>query len=279
MSLAISKGNLKVLSKALDKLWPLAHADNAWDNTGLLVDVSGQNCANSKVNILLAIDLTTAVAQEAIREQASVIIAYHPFLFSKFNRISQSNTQQQSLINLIQHGISVYSPHTAVDAAIGGVNDWLVSGVAQNDKISSKMVLQPSDGAPEGVGCGRLITFESPITLASAIERIKCGLGIEYLQYASLVAPADKMITSVAVCAGSGSGVFKGVNADLYYTGELSHHDALALKEQGKAVIVCNHSNTERGYLVEMKRMLEEEVGDHFTFVISTTDKEVFQTV
>lgn len=279
MSLAISKTKLKVLSKALDKLWPLMHADNVWDNTGLLLDVSTQNSTNSKINILLAIDLTIAVAQEAINEKTNVIIAYHPFLFSKFNRITQNNTQQQSLIKLIQHGISVYSPHTAVDAAIGGVNDWLVDGIANKDKLTSKIVIQPSEGAPEGVGCGRLITFNEPITLFKAIERIKLSLKIDYLQYASLDSPEVKLIKTVAICAGSGSGVFKGVEADLYYTGELSHHDALALKEQGKSVIVCNHSNTERGYLEEMKIKLENELGNEFNFVVSKTDKEVFQSI
>lgn len=279
MSLAISKTKLAVLSKVLDSLWPLAHADNVWDNTGLLLDVSTASSSNSKINILLAIDLTASVAQEAIKENASVIIAYHPFLFTKFNRISQTNTQQQSLITLIQSGISVYSPHTAVDAAIGGVNDWLVDGIAQGDKLASKIVMQPSDGAPEGVGCGRFITFEEPITLSTAIERIKSSLGIDYLQYASLEQPKDKLIKSVAICAGSGSGVFKDADADLYYTGELSHHEALALKEKGKAVIVCNHSNTERGYLQEMKSKLENELSNDFTFVVSKTDKEVFQSI
>lgn len=280
MSLAIKKTQLKTLTTVLDKLWPLAHADNAWDNTGLLLDVSSNSGTQTKLNVLLAIDLTADVAQEAIDSKASLVIAYHPFLFSKFNRITQDNTQHKSLISLIQHGISVYSPHTAVDAAIGGVNDWLVDGIAKSDELVSKSVIQPSQGAPEGVGCGRLITLKNEMTLDQIISRIKPSLAISHLQYACLEQPSVKQIKSVAICAGSGSGVFKSVDADLYYTGELSHHEALALKEQGKAVIVCNHSNTERGYLKEMQKMLERECeGEDITFIVSSSDEEVYATV
>lgn len=57
------------------------------------------------------------------------------------------------------------------------------------------------------------------------------------------------MIQTVAVVAGSGGSLLKGVRADLYLTGEMSHHDVLAAVANGTSVLLCDHSNTERGYL------------------------------
>lgn len=55
--------------------------------------------------------------------------------------------------------------------------------------------------------------------------------------------------------------MLNGLDVDLLFTGELSHHEALAATEQGRCVITAFHSNSERGYLFfKMKRALEEKV-------------------
>jgi putative NIF3 family GTP cyclohydrolase 1 type 2 len=53
------------------------------------------------------------------------------------------------------------------------------------------------------------------------------------------------MIKSVAVCAGSGSSVLRGVPADVYLTGEMGHHEVLAAIASNTHVILCEHTNTE----------------------------------
>ncbi|WEW60611.1 hypothetical protein PRK78_006098 [Emydomyces testavorans] len=74
---------------------------------------------------LLTIDLTQAVADEAIERGDSIIVAYHPIIFRGLKSITSNNTQQRTLLRLAAEGISVYSPHTAVDAVPGGMADWL----------------------------------------------------------------------------------------------------------------------------------------------------------
>ena len=74
----------------------------------------------------------------------------------------------------------------------------------------------------------------------------------------------DIQIRTVGVSAGSGHNVLKGVDADLLFTGELSHHEALAATEKGQCVITLFHSNSERGYLSsvlkeKLTRVLREE--------------------
>mmetsp|Transcript_66648 Transcript_66648/g.118470 ORF Transcript_66648/g.118470 Transcript_66648/m.118470 type:complete len:114 (-) Transcript_66648:5-346(-) len=85
---------------------------------------------------------------------------------------------------------------------------------------------------------------------------------------------ATVTVSNVAVCAGSGGSVLSGVSADLYLTGEMSHHEIIAANHAGTNVILTDHSNTERGYLPEMAEMLATgltaEVGAE-TFKIKVT--------
>ena len=99
---------------------------------------------------------------------------------------------------------------------------------------------------------GRLVTFSDPQPLTHLIERIARGVGtpkgfpVAIPQSRSV---EDISIRSVAICAGSGASVLRDVDADLYFTGELSHHEALAATEKGRCVVTLFHSNSERGFL------------------------------
>lgn len=66
----------------------------------------------------------------------------------------------------------------------------------------------------------------------------------------------------MAVCAGSGGSVFKhrSLGADLYVTGEMSHHDVLDLTQNGSHVILCEHSNSERGFLRLIQQKLQNDI-------------------
>lgn len=114
---------------------------------------------------------------------------------------------------------------------------------------------------------GRLVTFSHPQPLTSLIERVARGVGnpkgfpVAIPQNRQV---EDIMISSVGICAGSGGSLLRSCEADLIFTGELSHHEALAATELGKSVITLFHSNTERGFLhsvlrEQLTRTLKEE--------------------
>lgn len=289
MSRALSRHQLERFVKAVTKYYPLAYADNSWDNTGLLIDCSVDKKSSEEPKVLLTVDLTARVVQEAIDKGCNTILSYHPFIFPSWKRLNpHSNPQHKSAITLIQEGISVYCPHTAVDAAKGGVNDWLAYGLASHDlyKVVSNVVLEPIKGPcisgeePSEVGYGRLVTLAAPFTLAQIVENIKKSLGIRYVQVATLSKDhQNHHIRRVALCAGSGSSVFKSLkeDVDLYVSGELGHHEVLRYTEAGKAVIVCNHSNTERGFLRdEFSKQLKHEGIEN---IVSETDSDPLQVV
>ena len=78
---------------------------------------------------------------------------------------------------------------------------------------------------------------------------------------------ADSSVNSIGVCAGSGASVLSGCQADLWITGETSHHEVLDAVHMGTSVILCEHSNTERGYLKifagKLDTILENKVDIH----------------
>lgn len=128
------------------------------------------------------------------------------------------------------------------------------------------------DGHP-GAGMGRIVRFDKPVPLTAIIDRI--GLGLGNPKGFPIAVPqgkqaSDMEISSVGICAGSGGGLFSqmekdGEEVDLYFTGELSHHEALAAIEKGKSVICLFHSNTERGFLHGvLKGQLEEVIGEEW---------------
>ncbi|CCC70121.1 hypothetical protein NCAS_0E00510 [Naumovozyma castellii] len=287
-SIALSTTQLKTIVDTITKFYPAHYADKAWDNTGLLINSSSDMApAVKKVQVLLTVDLTTAVAQEAIRKKCGLILAYHPFIFPSWKSINPcKNPQHRSAIDLIQNGISVYSPHTAVDAAKDGVNDWLAYGLVNYDSsiIESNVAIEAvagTEGEDDGeVGYGRVVTLKQELPFRAIIANVQKSLGLQHAQVSILNKNFDKKIKKIALCAGSGSGVFKEVSedVDLYYTGELSHHEILRYKELGKAVIVCNHSNTERGYLRVMRDRLMNE-NPETEWIVSEEDEDPLQTV
>ena len=104
---------------------------------------------------------------------------------------------------------------------------------------------------------GRLVTFSTPQPLTHLIERIARGVGNPKgfpVAIPQMRQVEDIKIRTVAICAGSGGSVLHDVSADLLFTGELSHHEALAATEKGMSVVTLFHSNTERGFLSSVLR-------------------------
>ncbi|QUC17135.1 uncharacterized protein UV8b_01376 [Ustilaginoidea virens] len=250
-------GFTQLVVKAMQKLYPEELADRSWDNVGLLVGNSKAD--GRKPKVLVTNDLTWQVAEDAIAQQASVIVSYHPFIFSGLKSITNDDAQQATLLRLAQANIAVYCPHTAVDAAPGGLNTWLAD-IVSGPHASKRSVAVPCTNAPEShspAGYGALGWFETPVALPDILRRLARGLGgLKHLMVASPFGAdvRSTMIRSFGVCAGSGYDVLKKADVDLLVTGETSHHSALRAIQQGRTLVQVFHSNSERGYLQNILR-------------------------
>ncbi len=122
---------------------------------------------------------------------------------------------------------------------------------------------------------GRLLQLSDALSLTQLVDKVKAHLHLPHLRVA--MPTNNRPISSVATCAGSGGSVLSGVGADLYLTGEMSHHQVLEATARGTAVILCEHTNTERGYLKEVyaRRVAKSLPG--VEVISSETDKDPLQ--
>ncbi|NXF95307.1 NIF3L protein, partial [Eubucco bourcierii] len=127
-------------------------------------------------------------------------------------------------------------------------------------------------------GMGRLCTLSEPVSLSDITERVKNHLKLPYVRLAMGVGKTvESPVKKVALCAGSGSSILKGTEADLYLTGEMSHHDVLDAVANGISVILCEHSNTERGFLSELRDMLATHLLNKVSILVSEKDRDPLQ--
>ena len=120
-SQASNRHNVAGFSDAMEAIAPTGLAQS-WDNVGLL---AGDLSASIR-RVLLCIDLTVDVVDEAIRGKVDLILAYHPPIFKPIAALRVPSTgTDEAVFRCIRQGIAIYATHTALDAADGGTNDVL----------------------------------------------------------------------------------------------------------------------------------------------------------
>lgn len=250
------------LQLALEELAPLRLA-GGWDNVGLLLE--GTRAIRT---VGLCVDLTGPVADELLARDVDAIVSYHPPIFGGLKRLTSSTPRSRTLLALIRQGVHVYSPHSALDAARDGMADWLVEAFPGATGVEP---IAPDLEDP-ALGGGRRFALE-PTRLDDLAARIRVHLGLSHVRVSGR---ADQQITSAAVCPGAGGSLFEGLDGvELLLTGEMRHHDVLARQEQGVAVILTDHTNTERGFLPVVAERLVRRTG--LAVVVSTVDADPLQ--
>jgi putative NIF3 family GTP cyclohydrolase 1 type 2 len=119
-------------------------------------------------------------------------------------------------------------------------------------------------------------------TIADVVNNVKALTGLKHVRLALANSKTmDSSIKTIAVCAGSGSSVFNGARrVDVQITGELTHHAVLDAVHRGTTVILCDHTNTERGFLNVVKKRFERIwSADQVTLLVSARDRDPLEIV
>ncbi|MEJ2112612.1 MAG: Nif3-like dinuclear metal center hexameric protein, partial [Flavobacteriaceae bacterium] len=118
----------------LEELAPLAYAED-FDNVGLLVGDK-----KSKVKgILVTLDTTETVLEEAIENNCNLIVSFHPIIFKGLKKITGKTYVERVVMKAIKHDISIFAIHTALDNALQGVNDIICNQLG----LTNKQILIP----------------------------------------------------------------------------------------------------------------------------------------
>lgn len=260
----------EIVEQALESIAPLALAE-PWDRVGLLLAPAEPRLVPL---VALTIDLSEAALEEALAAGAGAVVAYHPPLFKGVDRLVGATAIERVVRRAVGAGIYVYSPHTALDAVRGGVNDWLAEAFGQ----AVRRAIRPAPaGRDPSQGAGRLLELLEPVSLSEAVAAIKRHLGLSQVRVATPARP--RPIRQVALCAGAGGSVLSGCQADLYLTGEMRHHDVLAACGQGVTVVLTEHTNSERGYLPRLGQALQAHCGVELTPLPLQSDQEPLRWV
>lgn len=203
-----------------------------WDNDGLMCCPDPTRAVN---RVLVALDITGRVIDEAIAGDYDAIVSHHPLIFSPLRALTPADPVANKVMRLVREGITAMSFHTRLDAVEGGVNDVLAAKVGLKNT-------RPF-GA-DGEEIGRIGDLETPTELPAFAETVKNALGADGVQ----VVDAGRAVHRVAVLGGSGSGDVVAAalaGADTYLSGELKHSCQSDAPDIGINLVAAGHFYTE----------------------------------
>ena len=216
-----------------------------WDNDGLMVCPDDTREVR---RVLVALDITAAVAEQAIKEGYDLVVSHHPLIFHPLKAVAPGEATVNKVIRLLTSGVSAMSFHTRLDAVTGGVKDVLANAIGlQNVTPFGK----------DGEEIGRIGTLPTAMALKDFAALVKEVTGAPYVQ----ISDAGKLVSRVAVLGGGGageSGAAAAAGADTYLTGDLRHDQLTEAPERGMNMIAGGHFFTENLVCNRICEMLYE---------------------
>ncbi len=231
---------IKDILSHIDGIAPLS-TKAEWDNCGLLV-----GDADKKVQrVLLCLDITPQVINEAKELSCELIVSHHPVIFSPLSEIGCDHI----VYKLIQADIAALCLHTNLDKAENiGVNACLAKALGLKDTA-----LYPDDYLCVGA-------LNSTMTDAEFARFVKSSLDCRGVRYTK-----GKVVKTVAVSSGGGGdAVFlqDKYGFDALVTGELKHHQFLHAKSKSMCAVEAGHYNTEDIVISPLLDNLKEKFSD-----------------
>jgi len=209
---------------AAEALWPLSGAEE-WDSPGLIC-----GSVSKKVSkVLLSVDVTSEVIDDAIAGGFDLLIAHHPFLLRGIFSAAEDSAKGSALAKAVRGNLAIFAAHTNADITETGVSATLARALGLEK-------LQPLVPAKNGVGHGRIGQLPEAIQLVDFARRIAKALPATAAGV-KVAGSAQQLVRTVALCGGAGDSFIADAfssGADVYVTSDLRHHltqDALEAAE------------------------------------------------
>ena len=187
-----------------------------YDNSGLII---GKNEGEVK-KILLSVDTTEDVIQEALDSNCQLVVSHHPIIFRGMKRFNNDGYVQRTVEKAIKGDIAVLAVHTNLDNASLGVNRMI------SDKIGLKKnrILKPKTEG-EDVGAGMIGELDTEVTEQQFLDQIKKVFNARVVRHTEFL---GRTVKKIAVCGGAGSFLLedaKRLGADAYLSGDFKYHE------------------------------------------------------
>lgn len=217
------------IKNAIEAYAPLYLAED-FDNVGLLVGDKNKEVKK----VLLCLDVDERTAEEAEKTGADMIVSHHPVIFNAQKSITQDTPQGRMLLRLIKNSTAVFSAHTNMDKADGGLNDLM----------AEKLGLSCEEGLCSKDECIRICRAD--MTLRQLAEKLKKEYALPFIRFTG---NPEKRVSRVAVCTGGGrSSAQLAVEkeCDAYISGDLHYADIRELAFSGVDFLEIGHFYSER---------------------------------
>ena len=159
---------IKDVVRQLENFAPLS-LQESYDNSGLIVGNSGTEVKN----VLLCIDCTEEVVEEAVKKKCNLIISHHPILFSPLKRLNGNNYVERTIMTAIKNEVAIYAMHTNLDSVTGGVN----TKMAEKLRLENVRILRPMTG-----NLRKLVTYVPP-THADKVRQALFDAGAGHISH------------------------------------------------------------------------------------------------
>ena len=244
---------LNDLITILNEKFPLSLAES-WDNSGSqLVDVERE-----VKKIVITLDVTDKVVEFAVDNNADLILSHHPFIFSPLKNLELNSYKGSIIKKLILNHISCYSMHTNYDSCKDGMN----SIVSEMLKLSNCRNIVENDGEMEA-GFGMVGEIDDTVGVDDFVENVKSTFNLDHI--IEYVFNDDDKIKTVAFCGGAGADFIAEasyLDADIYLTGDIKHHDAQLAYELGLSLLDVSHYGLEKVFIDHMAIVISDEFSD-----------------
>lgn len=232
--------------KFFETHFPLNYAYD-WDNVGLQVGTLNKELTN----ILVTLDLTKEVLQEAIDKNCNLIVIHHPVIFRPMKKILSDTYQGQLITKAIKNDIALYVAHTNFDISNKGMNHNLASLLG----LENQQILEYTD---DEVGLGRIGTVPEQ-SLESFINHVKTTLNLDSVK---LIGKHKKRVKTVGISGGSGGSMLHNKalrSIDVFLTGDISYHQALDALNDNLTILDIGH-NIEKYGLIDLVSLLNDSL-------------------
>ena len=262
---------VKDFAKIMQKIAP-ENLKESYDNVGLMVGDEEKEVHT----VLLSLDCTLDVIEEAAKENAELIFSHHPLIFRKPSSVTTGTLQGRKIMELIKKDISLYSAHTNFDSVCGGLNDSLMELL----ELKRSAIMEKSK-ADDKSGIGRIVDVEET-TLEELIEKVKKSLKINCLRFTGEI---DKKVKRIAVINGSGQDYFDyalQMGADVVITGDTTYHFAADYTEMNLSIIDAGHFDTEWMAFLKAAKRVEEEVkkiDNNVSFKVASSTRSPYKYI
>jgi len=222
----------------LDQIAPFGMAES-WDNVGLIVGDRDRPVGS----VLVGLDPTNRLLDEALAEKVDTVITHHPAIFKPIPSIDTGDSSGRFLEKALTHRLNIIACHTNFDTVCKGVNDILAELLGL-EKV--RPLLPASELFPDDAGLGRIGCYSQPKSRIAFVELLLEVLDLDGVQMAGEL---PETITAVALCGGSGSDFAEAARrsgADLYISAEIKHSVGRWAEENGFCIIDGTHYATEK---------------------------------